>query len=78
MMYKFEYQSSENGMIPSMQAHKRDVAVYCLMNIFFSWGYKYSDIVHHGWGFWTRGGVFLGRIVPCVASAYESEYTKQK
>lgn len=78
MMYKFEYQSSENGMVPSMQAHKRDIAVYYLMQVFISWGYKHSDIIHHGWRFWTRGGVFLGRIVPCVATDSENEYTTQK
>lgn len=74
-LYKYEYKSLENGMIPSIGAHSRDLACWALLQVFASWGYKPSEIVHHGWGFWTRGGVFLGHIVPQVANVGESVYT---
>lgn len=75
MMYRYEYQSSECGMVSSYGVHTREIAVYHLLQLFISNGYKLSEIVHHGRGFWTRNGVFLGHI---VASELERGYTVEK
>lgn len=57
-MYHYEYPRA-NGFVLSWEAYPRKEAISLLLASMGN-----PDCVNFGNGFWTRSGVYLGRIVP--------------
>ena len=65
MNYRYEYPALGGGVILSWEAYPRKDAVSLLLASLGN-----PDYVNFGDGFWTRSGVYLGRI---VASGTQSD-----
>lgn len=59
MMFYFVYPTLDGGYIMSAVAYEKQE---CIERLLYCLGMP--DVAQHGWGFWTRGGVYVGRIIP--------------